>query len=127
MAEHFKLGVLLVDADPQCNASQLVLDEETLQQVYSAGAKRTSATKAIAPAQTLFDVLQPIAKGDASVAETIKPIRAVKNRFGVDIVPGHPRVALLEDRLSQAWVEFGGGVLGGARRTNWNTELLSNV
>ncbi len=36
-------------------------------------------------------------------------------------------VALLEDVLSQNWTQFLGGSLGGARVTNWNTQLLRNI
>jgi hypothetical protein len=34
---------------------------------------------------------------------------------------------LLEDRLSTNWTQFMGGDLGGARVSNWNTQLLSQI
>jgi hypothetical protein len=42
-------------------------------------------------------------------------------------LPGHPQLALLEDRLSQAWLQLSGGDVGGARQTNWNTQLCTAV
>lgn len=128
MANFFNLGVLFVDADPQCNATQLVLANELLEPLYKNRQSPLGESKGTGSrTQTLFDVLRPIAKGEAGIADTVKTVRASKNRFGIDILPGHPRVALLEDRLSQAWVEFGSGVLGGTRQTNWSTELLTHV
>lgn len=118
IATHFQQSVLLVDADPQCNATQLVLPEKKLQELYA----RASSGR-----NTLFDVLAPIAKGDSSIADHPRSEKGGRNRFGVDLIPGHPKVALLEDRLSQAWLDFSGGDLGGARRTNWNTQLLRDV
>jgi cellulose biosynthesis protein BcsQ len=115
-----KLGyrVLVVDADPQCNSTQLIIKSEELERIY--GARKP---KMRSPAQTLFDVLQPIAQGDSSIADDIIPLLGSSNRFRVDLIPGHPRLATLEDLLSQAWVNFGGGDLGGSRKTNWNSEL----
>ena len=129
IADHFDLSVLLVDADPQCNATQLVLPDVVLSQLYSSRhPKAASQSLQTSPAsQTLFDVLQPIAKGDADIAKEIRPGKGARNRFHVDIVPGHPRIALLEDRLSQGWLDFGSGDLGGARRTNWCTQLVTKL
>lgn len=118
MAEHFGLSVLLVDADPQCNASQLMLSPKIQAELYSKGKSETKAT-------TLFDVLSPIAKGESTLSSAIKPMRSARNRFGIDVIPGHPRVSLLEDRLSQAWIDLGSGDVGGARRTNWATSLTN--
>jgi cellulose biosynthesis protein BcsQ len=122
MAQHFSKSVLLVDADPQCNASQLVLPERIFAEVYSQPSAAGKA-KSIKKHQTLYDVLLPIARGDSSIVDQVKPLRATNNRFSIDIVPGHPRVALLEDRLSQAWIDLGSGDLGGLSRTNWAKAL----
>jgi cellulose biosynthesis protein BcsQ len=115
-----KLGyrVLIIDADPQCNSTQLIIEPDELERMYQPRKPKTPS-----PGQTLFDVLQPIAQGDSSIAGNITPLLGSRNRFKVDLIPGHPRLATLEDLLSQAWVNFGGGDLGGARKTNWNSEL----
>jgi cellulose biosynthesis protein BcsQ len=117
-----KLGfrVLIVDADPQCNSTQLIIEPDELARIYQPRKAKTPS-----PAQTLFDVLKPIAQGDSSIADNITPLLGSRNRFKIDLIPGHPRVATLEDQLSQAWVNFGGGDLGGARKTNWNSELTT--
>jgi cellulose biosynthesis protein BcsQ len=76
---------------------------------------------------TLKQVLLPLLKGDASLAKTHKVAGPETNRFGISVIPGHPHVALLEDRLSTHWTQFMGGDLGGARVSNWNTQLLSHL
>lgn len=111
--------VLIIDADPQCNATQLILTEETTKRLYDTN-ETTGAT-------SLHDILEPIRAGDASLRPPFKPIGPESNRFGVSIIPGHPAIALLEDKLSQNWTNFLGGDLGGARVSNWNTQLLKHI
>lgn len=120
LAETQKMNVLLVDADPQCNATQLVLPDEATERLYasSAGAPDVDSLK---------QVLLPLLKGDASLEATHKIAGPQTNRFGISILPGHPHVALLEDRLSTNWTQFMGADLGGARVSNWNTQLLKQL
>ena len=120
LAETERLSVLLVDADPQCNATQLVLPDDMTERIYS----RTAAPPEI---DTLREVLSPLLAGDASLSASHRPSTPSTNRFGVSVLAGHPHVALLEDKLSNGWTEFLGGDLGGARVTNWNTQLLSHL
>jgi cellulose biosynthesis protein BcsQ len=119
LAESEGLSVLLVDADPQCNATQLVLPDETTERMYSPD----ESTQI----DTLRDVLSPLLAGDASLSATHRPALPSSNRFGVSVLAGHPQIALLEDKLSNGWTEFLGGDLGGARITNWNTQLLRHL
>ncbi|MBE3040892.1 MAG: ParA family protein [Chloroflexi bacterium] len=129
IATHYGLRVLLVDADPQCNATQLLLAEDVLEELYKEPRPRARQRIKREPviADTLFDVLQPIAAGEPHIADSITPFPRSKNRFQIDLLPGHPQVSLLEDKLSQSWLSFGGGDLGGARVTNWNTQLRAHL
>lgn len=119
LAETENLNILLIDGDPQCNATQLVLSDDTTEQLYS--------PLGLANIDTLKQVLLPLLKGDASLGTTHKVAGPDTNRFGISMIPGHPHVALLEDRLSTNWTQFMGGDLGGARVSNWNTQLLSHL
>jgi cellulose biosynthesis protein BcsQ len=120
LAETEKLSVLLVDADPQCNATQLVLPDETTEQLYASSTGLTHM-------DSLKQVLQPLLAGDASLGTIHKIAGPQTNRFAISVLPGHPHVALLEDRLSTNWTAFMGADLGGARVSNWNTQLLSQI
>lgn len=44
LAEKEGLNILLVDADPQCNATQLVLPDETTERLYESGTGLTRLT-----------------------------------------------------------------------------------
>jgi cellulose biosynthesis protein BcsQ len=123
LARTEELRVLVVDADPQCNASQLILGSERAAEIYSTGTLNNGIEEI--KVNTLKDVLAPISAGEATLSKNIHPVSSALNRFRVDLIPGHPKVAILEDKLSRNWTEFVGGDLGGARVTNWNTQFLA--
>ncbi len=114
-ATRFKKKVLLIDCDPQCNSTQLVLNDEICAELYW---NKTPSLR-----HTLLDVLKPIEVGDAGIDPNFTAVSASDNRFNIDILPGHPRLSLVEDRLGQAWSEATGGQIGGLRKTNWGTSL----
>jgi cellulose biosynthesis protein BcsQ len=124
IAAHFALElrkrVLLVDCDPQCNTTQLVLNEEVTQRLYK---NRDSRGKT----GTILDVVRPLQVGDAGIDATVSPILASANRFGVDLLAGHPRLSIVEDTLSQAWSEAAGGRVGGLRKSNWCAALCASL
>ena len=112
--------VLVVDCDPQCNATQLIMGEEYAADLYF-------SDKGISAITTISDILRPIEDGDSTIAETITPIKSSDNRFGVDLIPGHPSFSIIEDRLGAAWHDLMGGDIGGIRKTNWNTFLKRKI
>ena len=116
------LRVLLVDADPQCNASQLILGSERAAEIYSEGVIK--GPKGNVHVDTLREVLSPLTAGEATLNRSVHPLSGILNRFCVDLIPGHPKIAVLEDKLSGNWTQFVGGDLGGARVTNWNSQFL---
>lgn len=115
-ARELNLRVLVVDCDPQCNATQLIMGEEFSTNFYWNNQQNDSIT-------TIKEVLGPIGDGDSHISDIVKPILSSKNRFGVDVLPGHPSFSVIEDRLGAAWHELLGGDIGGIRKTNWNTAL----
>ncbi|XYH95925.1 ParA family protein [Sorangium sp. So ce1128] len=116
IAEHTKTKIALVDADPQCNATQLVVDEQRMDRLYTHAPEKESST--------IQDILRPLTRGEPSINKKFSLIDGATTRFTFDLLPGHPRLALLEDRLSQSWTTFAAGDFAGARQTNWCTQLI---
>ena len=115
-----KQRVLVVDCDPQCNATQLIMGEDFATDFYWNETEKSKFT-------TIRDVLQPIEDGDANISNIFKPILSSRNRFGVDLLAGHPGFSIIEDRLGAAWHDLLGGDIGGIRKTNWNTLLCNQL
>lgn len=116
---HMHKRVLLIDADPQCNATQAILSDDICEEIYLAG---TSDFK------TLYDYLEPIEAGDSSIDKNaLSPILGSNNKFHTDIIPGHPRMSIIEDLLSRAWSETLSGDIGGIRITNWCNQILDEL
>lgn len=88
---HRGMHVLLIDADPQCNASQSVLSDDLLDEIYW----DTNSER-----ETLHSYLRPLEQGDATIRTDVHPIKAEENAFQTDIIAGHPNMSLVEDRLS---------------------------
>jgi cellulose biosynthesis protein BcsQ len=107
-----KLRTLLIDCDPQCNSTQLILGEQKCLDIYFSDGGSNNLP-------TIFDVVYPLLEGDASINKSIKTLDSRSNRFCVDLMPGHPKFSLIEDVLSEAWGNVRGGDLGGIRKTNW--------
>ena len=102
--------VLVVDADPQCNATQYMFDDATIDKIYDQGGF------------TLLDVVKPLAQGKGFV-QRLNARRSTS--FGVDVIPGDPGMSLEEDRLATDWVQATGGDIRGLRTTFLFSQLLS--
>lgn len=112
------LCVLLIDADPQCNATQAILEDDVCEDIY---VSPTTTYK------TLYSCLKPLELGEPSIDDDVIPILASTNRFLTDIIPGHPKMSIIEDRLSDAWSDLQGRDIRGYRITNWCAGLLAAI
>src|SRR5690606_6683990 len=83
LSEYADQKILLIDADPQCNATQLLLTEEAVESMYDNYSTFT-----------IHSVVHPlsIGKGYAKDIEVIKV-----DDYNIDLIPGDPRLALKED------------------------------
>lgn len=99
-------SVLMVDADPQCNLTGMVLDlraEDALERFYKEN-----------PQQNLKDALEP---AFASRPKPLQPVKCVEveGREGLFLIPGH--VGLAEDEVS----------LGIAQQLSESVQALKNL
>lgn len=109
-AEEYGLDVLVIDADPQCNATQYMFDDKKLSYFY----EETSSF-------TIYDVIRPLSLGKG-YSKDLKVTNS--SRFGVDVLPGDPRLALTEDLLAKDWGSAIGGDSRGMRTTLMFAELM---
>lgn len=123
IARNQNLRVLVVDVDPQCNATILTLGEDRAAPLYWSELESDERVET----SNLWTILEPIEHGEATVQGPIRPIRSSTNRFRTDLIPGHPRISIIEDRLSQAWRDTLGGDVGGLRKTNWVVSLAREM
>lgn len=110
-------SVLVVDLDPQCNATQLLLDDDKWESIY--GQRKASLNK------TIVRALRHFREGDSSLDSSVEILKS--ERFGVDVIPGHPSMSLVEDLLSESWGQFKQGLMGGARRSLWVRTLTESL
>ncbi|UYZ08214.1 ParA family protein [Agrobacterium salinitolerans] len=109
-AEERNLRVLVIDADPQCNATQYMFDDKKLAYFY----EETSSF-------TVYNVIRPLSLGKGYSRE----LNVTKSpRFGVDVLPGDPKLALTEDLLAKDWGSAIGGDSRGMRTTLMFAELM---
>jgi cellulose biosynthesis protein BcsQ len=106
--------VLVIDADPQCNASAYLLPSEKLDDILISGHKNSI--------DSFFD---PIRKGQG-YSQNIPAIE-VSERFGVDLIVGDPKLSIREDLLATDWASTVNGEPRGFQTTYAFKELLSRL
>lgn len=119
MNKHKNIRVLLIDADPQCNATQAILSDEICENIYLEPDENSP--------KTLYSYLSPLEMGEPQIELPVAPILGTTNRFQTDLIPGHPSMSIIEDRLSDAWSSVRAREIGGYRITNWCHQLLSSL
>lgn len=93
--------ILVIDADPQCNTSTYVLNEDQFYDVYY-------DPKCF----TIADIIPPIEDGSGFIKK-YKPIKSLK--FGFDVIPGNPQFAASEDFLASEWKDVKSGEFRGIK------------
>lgn len=103
--------VLVIDADPQCNATQNMFDDRQLDTFYS---KKSTFT--------LQSIVRPLSLGKGFSDEL--SVRK-SPRFSVDVLLGDPAMSLNEDLLASDWIAATGGNARGLRTTFLFKDLLT--
>lgn len=110
LAVHKKKKVLIIDCDPQCNATAYMIAENDLEKIYS---KETG---------TINDVVKPLRRGKGYYTDELPIIHS--DGFGLDLIPGDPKFSLAEDFLSRDWVDATAGIYRGLQTTFLIKDLL---
>ena len=82
--------VIIVDADPQCNSTIYLCSEKTVNSLYGSSKRKG----------TIHELIKPLSKG-VGYNNRIPILQS--ERFEVDLIPGDPRLSLMEDLLSRDW------------------------
>lgn len=103
--------ILIIDADPQCNATQNMFLEESVEKFY--GKKGVF---------TIYSIIRPLASG-RGYSEIIQPAKSAN--FGLDVIIGDPRLSLTEDLLAKDWSDAISGNTRGLRTSLLFKHVLS--
>lgn len=113
IAFNYGKKVCVVDADPQCNATQYFFNDADINSFYSNPNEFT-----------VYKMLEPLSLGEG-YSEKVMVRKAT--RFGVDVLPGDPRLALTEDLLANDWGSAKAGDVRGIRTSLAFSELLKQL
>lgn len=110
-----KKKILVIDADPQANTTQMVVTPEKWEDFYGDKKFRDTIIKIFDP--LLYD-------GEPTMNPEINLYKGEEGNFGFDLIPGDPEMSFVEDRLSNSWIDATKGDITGARVTNWLNILI---
>jgi chromosome partitioning protein len=94
--------VLIVDADPQCNITEIAL-AGLIEEQDQAAADSDGAVGEL-PGNTIKDILQPRLQGDVAQID-IDSVHTVEVRKGMDLIRGSVDLSELEDDFAEAHVQ----------------------
>jgi cellulose biosynthesis protein BcsQ len=114
-ATEFHKRVAVIDCDPQCNSTQLILGSEGLESIYAVKSSKSS----------LGYVTKPLKVGDRKPNLDIIPVS--ENSFGVSLLAGHPDLSIIEDKLSANWGQVMAGEVEGFRVNLWLKYLIDSI
>lgn len=104
--------VLVIDADPQCNASAYLLDEVQLQKILL-DEKHYSVD----------GFYEPVRRGQGYPKDVPTVVRS--ERFNLDLIVGDPKLSIREDLLATDWADTRNGEPRGFQTTFAFKELIS--
>lgn len=96
--------VLVIDADPQCNASTYCLGENSLLEWYADNKT------------TIYSLVSPLQDGESLPHKDLISTCHVEE-FGFDLLTGDPSFSMAEDFLGKEWVEATHGEIRGFKTT----------
>ena len=104
--------VLIIDADPQCNASIYLFPYNKIDEFYGGNSN-----------ETVYKIINPLKRGKGYLTINEIPITH-SDKFGGDVILGDTRLAILEDFLSSDWIDGKTGEHRGLQTTFVFKDLL---
>lgn len=114
--------VLYVDCDPQCNATQLLLDDNQTSEIYDGHPDPETALRQ-SLGKTVYGLFIPLREGEPEIDRDI-PVHTSK-RFAIDVLAGHPSLSQIEDVMSAAWQTALSRETAAFRRVHWAGQLVT--
>lgn len=114
LAKNKNKKILILDADPQCNASAYLLPDGVLDEMLLDG-KHNS----------IDSFYEPVRRGQGYSADIPTIIRS--ERFAVDLIVGDPKLSIREDLLATDWASTRNGDPRGFQTTYALKELISRL
>lgn len=113
LSKRFGKKILLIDLDPQSNSTQLVVPEEQWENFYSEHASKA----------TIMSYFGDMDEGNINLEQIEVPIKAEENNYGIDMIPGHPRLSMIDDKMSRSWTGMFAKEKGDLRIINWLNQI----
>ncbi|RNE89224.1 ParA family protein [Marichromatium sp. AB32] len=107
-------NILVIDSDPQCNASAYLLEESQLENILINEEYNS-----------IDSFYEPIRRGQGYSNNTPNIERSA--RFGLDLIVGNPKLSIREDLLASDWSETRNGEPRGFQTTYAFKQLLSRL
>lgn len=108
-----KKKVLIVDMDPQCNATAYMFPYPQIEEIYTKSKK------------TIYEIVKPLQRGIGFQTGELPILKSPY--FDVDVIVGDPDLSLSEDFLSKDWLDGKAGDFRGLQTTLMFRNLLSKV
>lgn len=107
--------VLVVDADPQCNASLYMLNDDEWGNIVE-NYDNTS----------IYKIFEPVQNGEGYISKDNIPYYKSEG-FGLDLIVGNTKLSVMEDFLSSDWIYGKGGDLRGLKTTLLIKDFLNKI
>lgn len=105
--------VLIIDSDPQCNATTYMFPYPEIEEIYSKGKT------------TIYEIIKPLQRGKGFIDGALPILKSPF--FQIDVIVGDPSLSLSEDFLSKDWLDGKSGDFRGLQTTLLFKELLLRV